>query len=521
MEFIGRKPEDLRRAAIDLHRQNTGGEPSSRAHLLIDSAMGALCSEKSGRRNLHQKLQLRANGGITGLSSIEEMASNLLVRFRNPQSYHLSHAFTSGAIEDMVFTKRNNLAVSCIASTDAGRANNLLHLNWHDVDDGTSTIGQILSRPVALNSGGHRVKSRSPQSDYEYCTVSNVRVWDDRIMVSGGFDKKLKVWSMVDGCVVGSVDCHNGNIIRVDQHLAVPNLFVSASADGTGCILRVSEDGVVNSSHKRITRKRPLTGAQFGKQYSDGFVYFCTEAIENMEARVTVCDYRTFKVFQHFECDYNIGSMDISSNGKLLAYGTFPQSNNPHISVCSTNIMPQWGDRMIHLLDLQMGRECCRFFCDQQDVNVVSFSPCGTYIASAGIENHTTIFDVRLASKPLHILHHNSDNQEINRDGIADIKWLSSDVIATASSEEPVVRFWDIRLASGTHLPADVNKRATGAINLIHSVEAPGGPVSRIAVSNDQSYFAIGTQMGSVALYSCSARDHYRLSTFPQEVQSI
>jgi len=133
------------------------------------------------------------------------------------------------------------------------------------------------------------------------------------------------------------------------------------------------------------------------------------------------------------------------------------------------------------------------------DINMLTFSPCGQYVTSAGEDDRIYVFDRRAPNNWVYRLVHSEVVPPRVESGIAATLWTRFGSILISGGEDYTIKFWDIRLGTP----------------LIHSMVTNSIPVA-LGLSPDDEILASGNLDGSVGLYAqkSSSVDSFGVSKF-------
>lgn len=173
-------------------------------------------------------------------------------------------------------------------------------------------------------------------------------------------------------------------------------------------------------------------------------------------------------------------------SGKYLVCGTSGRT--------SSNDDEQ-GDGILRVFDVQRAKEAESVVSGHEDVNLVDFSPCETYVISCSHRNEVAVFDRRFyRQEPLHRFQHlHKDDDEANA-GITTALWWPTGLLGTSQcmlvsgGGDGAVRIWDIR-------------RATEDAQTL-SFDTHVGPVARMVASSSFEHLLVGADTGAVSAFT-------------------
>lgn len=153
------------------------------------------------------------------------------------------------------------------------------------------------------------------------------------------------------------------------------------------------------------------------------------------------------------------------------------------------------GDGYLRVFDVQRARAVECAYSGHEDVNLVDFSPCETYVISCSHRNEVAVFDRRYYGvDPLHRFNHLHRDEDESNAGITTALWWPTGLLGTSQSMlvtgggDGAIKLWDIR-------------RATEDAET-WSFDAHVGPVARMVASRSFEHLIVGADTGSVSAFS-------------------
>ncbi|KAF9364823.1 hypothetical protein BGX34_000288 [Mortierella sp. NVP85] len=153
------------------------------------------------------------------------------------------------------------------------------------------------------------------------------------------------------------------------------------------------------------------------------------------------------------------------------------------------------GDGILRVFDVQRAKEIEAVISGHEDVNLVDFSPCETYVISCSHRNEVAVFDRRFyAREPLHRFQHLHKDDDDSNAGITTALWWPTGLLGTSQSMlvtgggDGAVRIWDIRRATD-----DAEKL---------SFDTHVGPVARMVASSNFEHLLVGADTGAVSAFT-------------------
>ena len=145
-----------------------------------------------------------------------------------------------------------------------------------------------------------------------------------------------------------------------------------------------------------------------------------------------------------------------------------------HCAAEGETILVGAADGSVRQVSCGDGREIFHFRTGMGDVNLVSLSCDETYVQASGDANQTFVLDVRRPQEPLHILHHESQRENVN--GVSAAWCHRSRSTLVTGSDDTMVRIWDVG-------------RAQPEVRRLYGHTSP---VSCVAISDEDELIASG-----------------------------
>ncbi|KAG0236855.1 hypothetical protein BGW41_000326 [Actinomortierella wolfii] len=312
------------------------------------------------------------------------------------QAKALRHAtsfnFGSGSIVDMALKRDGSsfeVLVGSIATQDIyNRSGNLLLCDF--------------KAGVTIPLTGHEIRT-STQQEPIVKTVNDVKLsYSKRFFISASDDKTSKVWKTGTGDLVATQTELNSRVTRIavcEASLTHEDVFATCSDKG-GVILygmdsdedRVSRQSAMAQHHSQ----RCVSCISFGQGYYWNILAVGMEGIGGVgQGQLLFYDANVEKVSNRIQIDRqpaistaaSVSCISFSSSGEHLLCGTSGGSGCDE----DDNI----GDGIMRLFDVKSCKQVAEVVTNQEDVNLVGFSPCETYLISCSVKNDIVVFDRR------------------------------------------------------------------------------------------------------------------------------
>jgi len=199
-----------------------------------------------------------------------------------------------------------------------------------------------------------------------------------------------------------------------------------------------------------------------------------------------------------------VGSEATNNKGELRLWDTTtsvlvksmyePRGMISSIATNSTSSILSATKSVLRLFDFRSPDETvCLYKTGQNDVNIVSFSPCERFIQSSATDNRCIIFDTRVPSRPLHTLCHNAPlTHEISGQvGINSAIWTRDGNFLMTGGEDGCVRLWDVMSGSP----------------LVNSLES-NSPICACDISRYYDMVIAGDESSTIKVWSLSGSQY-------------
>ncbi|CAG8446302.1 5655_t:CDS:10 [Ambispora gerdemannii] len=395
---------------------------------------------------------------------------------------------SSGDVLEISFNDKDRpkLAIACVANEDP-TYNTIGNLKYWDI---------LNSKIYSL--GGHNIQPnlRSQESQKIYKTVTDVKfVADGDMMISVSIDRTVKLWDTKNrpGDLLHTYTCNSQiNRLVIDNSLGSNDeLFATCENEGIVSLFRICEDedysiDDVTSFINTESRDRVASDLVFGRKRSAnklivGYYGKCGYG----EGVIQMWDIESSAILSKIKIKQSVSCVAISNCGKFGACATTGGSKKN-----GKKTIAEKGDRMLYLFDPRASEVFARGETNEEDANLVTFSPSGNFVGVGGMSNQVTIFDIRQMNRHLHLLKHkhkSNYNNYDDREGVNSVAWSSGNVIMTGGADS-CVRGWDLRL--GEHSP------------LIKNFANHDSPIMAINLSSDNRFMNVGVATGRTYLYS-------------------
>ncbi|KAG0260139.1 hypothetical protein DFQ27_003688 [Actinomortierella ambigua] len=306
-----------------------------------------------------------------------------LIQKAQAKTYRCATSFNygSGSIVDMAMKRDGTsfqVLVGSIATQDIyNRSGNLLLC---DFNTGLTT-------PLT----GHEVRA-SPQQDLIAKTVNDVKLsYSKRFFISASDDMTSKIWKTGTGELVATQNELCNRVTRVAVCEAGVMVYGMDRDED-----RVSRQSIVLQHNAQ----RCVSCISFGQGYywnilavgmegiggiGNGQVVLYDAYVERPSARIMLERQTSLYPAASVSC------FSFSSSGEYLLCGTSGGSGCD----AEDNI----GDGLMRLFDIKTGKQIAEVLTHQEDVNLVGFSPCETYVISCSAKNDIVVFDRRFLQR--------------------------------------------------------------------------------------------------------------------------
>ncbi|KAL7748562.1 hypothetical protein RI367_005973 [Sorochytrium milnesiophthora] len=386
---------------------------------------------------------------------------------------------TSGPVREFAMSNDGmRLVVGSIAKEDAdyNRPGNLVMVKFDSRDMAT------LEHTTPFESR----QANAPEISL-HSSISDVLICDSSGTIAvGSTDTSVRFYSLEEGYFIYRCDKHTGSISRMCKSLEHDWWIASVDDDGAIFLhdIRCEEE---SRSTPRLIRSWEVTShlkglindVTFGHSATTNTLYSCVNRHAGKPTQAVQWDLVAMeRTNDHFRLSkVDIAAINLNYDGTRLVLGTYHCND-------------KGGDGILHVLDARTMCETHTFNSGHDDVNVVTFSPCGTYVSSSCVDNETVIFDSRFGRSPLGRYRHNRDPSEIGHDGVTCISWLNGNLFGTGGTDG-CVRIWNVKYAQED--------------SQVHLIDNHNGHVMAFTPTSDLKTFAIGYEMG-FTVYSSDVR---------------
>ncbi|CAG8451147.1 3739_t:CDS:2 [Ambispora leptoticha] len=397
---------------------------------------------------------------------------------------------SSGDVLELSFNSKDRpkLAIACVANEDP-TYNTIGNLKYWDI---------LNSKIYSL--GGHNIRPdpRRQESQKIYKTVTDVKfVADGNMMVSVSIDSTVRLWDTKDhpGDLLHTYPCNSqiNRLVIDNSRGSNEELFATCENEGIVSLFRIGEWDGGDHSIENVTsfinpesRDRVASDLVFGRKRSAnelivGYYGKCGYG----EGVIQIWDLESRDILSKVKIKQSVSCVTISNCGKIGACATTGGSKKNGKKTISEK-----GDRMLYLFDPRANEIFARGETNEDDANLVTFSPSGNFVGVGGMSNQVTVFDIRQMKRHLHLLKHEQKSNYNNyddREGVNSVVWSSGNVIMTGGADS-CVRGWDLRL--NEHSP------------LIKNFANHDSPIMAINLSADNRFMSVGVATGRTYFYS-------------------
>ncbi|RCH86050.1 Transducin (beta)-like 1 X-linked receptor 1, partial [Rhizopus stolonifer] len=341
-------------------------------------------------KNQHHLIQQRSRNGYLVRHAMKQFYWGNMKK-ENKISGGSGDAITVAVFKDALQGVRVASGALCDENVQYNMPGNLRL--WDSATKNTNTL-----------AGHHSVIPQPQQTIWR--TVADIKVsHEGDLFFSGSHDGTTKVWKQSTGRLMSTLQFHCKPVNQLAVDYWTPgNILASCSNDGTATIWNIGESG--KSGQGSICEldapfyKDPAVEClEFGHHASKNhlFLGIYNRAVEHT-GYVQAFDSTTCRPIRHFgSINGGVSAMSISSSGRYIVSGNYNRYDNLS------------GDKHLHLHDMRANESAKTFFTNHKDVNIVSISPCETFVSSGNADKEkgeVVIFDVRFPAKILHRLVH-------------------------------------------------------------------------------------------------------------------
>ncbi|RPB26320.1 WD40 repeat-like protein [Terfezia boudieri ATCC MYA-4762] len=323
---------------------------------------------------------------------------------------------------------------------------------------GNLVLGSV-SAGTAKMLHGHQVLRPEPlngMDPIQHSTVSRVGFSPSGVLYSAGYDGTVKVWAAEQAGAPRVGERRLGEEVWV---LAVSpnhhNLVAAGTKNGKLELSSWDDDGTFLSAEpcvlqKTITEMLYPSCLAWGNSFHNQYLVagYDTANDHSMTGSLVIYDAESGRQFLKV------------TPGSTRCFDVFSHPNGCFVVGCAARGAKSLGIkstvRMFHITGTGAEIEF-DVDSDQQDINRVTISPCGTYVTSSGTCGTTLLWDIRYPTRTLHRLTHgptlmplqNPNIPPPDDTGVEVALWgptHASNFLYTGSSDG-VVKVWDIKRA--------------------------------------------------------------------------
>ena len=338
-------------------------------------------------------------------------------------------------------------------------------------------LASLMFLLIVMDISAEEFKARKPFIQLGHSsTVTSISISSNsKYMISGSFDKNIKLWDIKTGKVIRTF---RGDKYKVESVAFSPNSKYIISAGlltlklwdmKTAKVLRIFK------GHKNIIKS--VAFSPDGKYAISG----------SKDSTMKLWDIKTGKKVRTFKGDKEeINSVSFGPNGKYVIYGSkklikgsgdWDDKNNKYIGV-------------IKLWDITTGKEIRAFKNLTSIINSVAYSPNGKYAVSGDDDGSMILWNIKTGKK-IKIF---NNNQEI----ISSVAFSKNGKYAISGSWDGSIKLWDIK--TGKEI-----KTFNGSADIIFTV----------AFSPNGKYIVSGTDSGTISLWN--AKTAMKIDVFKEE----
>ncbi|HPZ08316.1 MAG TPA: protein kinase [Candidatus Eremiobacteraeota bacterium] len=316
---------------------------------------------------------------------------------------------------------------------------------------------------------------------------------DGLMLVSGGRDRKIKLWDIETGKLVNSV---SGHISWITKIVWTDKYMISGSSDAT---IKLWDTAVL-----RHTFGGYYTGVEALSIRSDGKIL----ASGNSDNTIKLWDFKNRALIAVLEKHKEIVSaISCSSDGKYLASGSWDEMvhiwdidkgkikitldinsgliGSVAFSPDGKYLATGGSDKNVNLWNAETGELEDTFEAPDWSVEAIAFTPDSEWLASGGSSNTISLWDL-IEDEELATL-------EGHKDSILCLSFAPCGTILVSGSKDNTVKLWSIR-EKGLLTRSIITE-------LVHSFEGHTGSVLSVCFNYDGSLIASGGKDNMIKLW--------------------
>ncbi|KAA8913252.1 hypothetical protein FN846DRAFT_886700 [Sphaerosporella brunnea] len=427
VELPGRTKEDVRKFMNDCHKAYSENVEVTLGYNTINLDMDKLRPAKRLLKPSTAKLRLfrELGKGPTSWSKGRREITTLLITEKR-DTMQPWKIFTDGSSD-----------ILDISWSPDGRRFSLSCCTFNDVYNrpGNLMFGSLETSTIKMMDG-HKVNREAAvgQDPYLYTTVPCARFTPDgAFLVSGSYDKTVKVWSGGDGAFVDSANVE-GEVANLATSQIHQRMFAIACKNGKVVLLNLNNNGNLQQMSSFESTRENLEAATlaWGGRVRPNWVIagFDTRLEHGTSGDLLIFDIQA----QKFAAKVSPNSqrqfdLFLDEEGKNI---------KSQIRMYNIDGRTPWSVRADHEFDSE-----------QADINKVTWSPCKNYVTASGTDGSTSVWDIRFPRQLVHSLRHGTSLVQSwdpeDDTGVAVAFWgPTTDRFYTGSSDG-VVKIWDIR----------------------------------------------------------------------------
>ncbi|MEM7533886.1 MAG: CHAT domain-containing protein [Chloroflexota bacterium] len=225
-------------------------------------------------------------------------------------------------------------------------------------------------------------------------------------LVSGGRDKKVRIWEVASREQVAQFDGHSDVIVSVSYSLDGTHI-VSGSYDNTVCIWEVA-------SGEQIAQLNEHLGTVNSVSYSP-----------NGRHVVSGSDDGTVRIWE------------VASGKQVVQFdGHSAWIESVAYSPSGTHVVSGSSDKTVRIWEVASGKQVARFEGHSSSINAVLFSPGETHVVSGSFDNTVRIWDIASGEQVAQLDGHMS--------GVTSVSYSLDGTHIASGSFDKTIRIWDV-----------------------------------------------------------------------------
>eukprot|EP01132_Coremiostelium_polycephalum_P010273 gene10273-12600_t len=250
---------------------------------------------------------------------------------------------------------------------------------------------------------------------------------DGKKAITGGADGSIVIWDTATGAKMNHYNIPNDSVLRLTHH---PEFPILAAGFKQKSLLVVNHDVNVSINLSSICKEwpGPITDISFGS----GPNYNLLASSIGSETP-GVSGYTSIIDIFNYEETQKISKQ----NGDIESLAWNPRDSNI-LAIGST-------DKNLSIItyDLRANNIVSKFPTKQDEINRVTFSPCGRFYTSSGNLNSTFVFDNRVPDRTLQVLKHDYV-ESLMSSNVHGAVWSNQGRFLVTCGDDAKVKIWDV-----------------------------------------------------------------------------